>query len=47
VQTVDYKEADDKIARTGVIALQIHGGEPAEASYKDIRIKLLAQMTNE
>lgn len=40
-QMVDYTEADDKIARDGVIALQIHGGEPAEASYKDIRIKLL------
>ena len=40
-QTVDYTEADDKIARTGIIALQIHGGEPAEASYKDIRIKVL------
>ena len=40
-QTVDYTEADEKIARDGVIALQIHGGEPAEASYKDIRIKEL------
>ena len=39
-QTVDYKEAED-IARTGVIALQIHGGKPAVASYKDILIKEL------
>jgi hypothetical protein len=40
-QTVDYKEADDKIARRGIIGLQIHGGAPAEASYKEIRIKEL------
>jgi hypothetical protein len=39
--TVDYTETDGKVARTGIIGLQIHGGEPAEASYKDIRIKLL------
>ena len=38
VQTVDYTEADDKIGRTGVIGLQIHGGGPSEAWYKDIRI---------
>ena len=42
VQTVDYTEADAKIPRTGRIGLQIHGGEPAVASYKDIRIKSLA-----
>jgi hypothetical protein len=41
LQTVDYTEPDDKIARSGLIALQIHGGMPAEASYKDIRIKVL------
>lgn len=40
-QTVDYTEPDDKIARRGIIGLQIHGGAPAEASYKDIRIKSL------
>jgi len=40
-QTVDYTEADDKIARRGIIGLQIHGGPPAEASYKEIRIKEL------
>ncbi len=41
--TVDYTESDDKVARTGVIALQIHGGAPAEASYKDVRIKMLGK----
>ena len=40
-QTVDYTEADDAIPRTGIIALQIHGGPPSEAHYKDIRIRKL------
>jgi hypothetical protein len=41
-QTVDYVEKDEGIASTGVIAVQIHGGPPSEASYKDIRIQELA-----
>lgn len=41
VATVDYTEAESNIARTGKIALQIHGGKPAEASYRNIRIKEL------
>jgi len=41
LQTVDYTEADEKIARRGIIGLQIHGGEPAEAAYRKIRIKEL------
>ena len=43
LQTVDYTEKDDKIWRRGIIGLQIHGGDPAEASYKDIRIKELTK----
>ncbi len=39
--TVDYTEPDDKIARRGVFGLQVHGGKPAEAWYKEIRIKEL------
>jgi hypothetical protein len=39
--TVDYTEADDKIEPTGLVGLQIHGGPPSEAWYKDIRIKKL------
>lgn len=39
--TVDYTEADDKIERTGIIALQIHGGAKAKAMYKNIRIEEL------
>ena len=40
LQTVDYTEEED-VAKKGIIGLQIHGGKPAEASYKDIRIKEL------
>lgn len=39
--TVDYTETDEKIERSGVIALQIHGGPPAEASYRNLRLKKL------
>ena len=37
-QTVDYTEQDPAIDATGVIAVQIHGGPPSEAWYKDITI---------
>jgi 3-keto-disaccharide hydrolase len=39
--TVDYTETDPAIERTGIIALQIHGGPPSEAWYRNIRIKTL------
>lgn len=38
VQTVDYTEEDPKIDGRGVIALQIHGGPPSQAWYKDITV---------
>ena len=41
LQTVDYTETDAKIPREGVIGLQIHGGKPAEASYRKIEIREL------
>lgn len=41
LKTVDYVEADDDVTRTGIIGLQIHGGAPAEAWYKDIVIEEL------
>lgn len=41
LKTVDYTERDSSIPRTGVIGLQIHGGPPSEAWYKEIRIKAL------
>ena len=40
-RTVDYTETDDSIEQTGIIGLQIHGGGPSEAWYKDIIIKEL------
>jgi len=42
-QTVDYTEPDESIEQTGLIGLQIHGGPPTEAWYKDIRIKELPE----
>lgn len=42
-KTVDYTETDASIARSGVIALQIHGGPPSEAWYKDISIVELSK----
>jgi HEAT repeat protein len=37
--TVDYTEKDEKIPKTGIIGLQIHGGDPCEAWYRNIRIE--------
>jgi hypothetical protein len=37
-RTVDYTETDEKIDRTGIIALQVHGGAKALVSYKNIRL---------
>lgn len=44
--TVDYTEEDETIEQTGLIAVQIHGGPPSEAWYKDIRILPLAASDN-
>lgn len=41
VQTVDYTETDTKIPATGIIGLQIHGGKPSEAWYRNITIEEL------
>ena len=39
--TVDYLEKEEKIERTGIIGLQIHGGAKARVLYKDIQIEEL------
>jgi hypothetical protein len=39
LQTVDYTELDEAIPQHGIIGLQIHGGPPSEAWYKDITIE--------
>lgn len=41
LKTVDYTEADPEIVQKGKIALQIHGGPPGEAWYRNIRIRKL------
>lgn len=41
VPTVDYTEAEEGIAREGLIALQIHGGAKAEVWFKEIEIQEL------
>lgn len=41
LQTVDYAEEDDELEQRGLIGLQIHGGPPSEAWYKDIEIREL------
>jgi len=38
-QTVDYREADEKMEQSGLIAVQIHGGPPGEAQYRNIKIR--------
>jgi hypothetical protein len=42
-QTADYTEADDGIEQRGRICLQIHGGPPSEAWYKEITIEPLTK----
>lgn len=39
LQTVDYTEEQADIPQSGRIALQIHGGPPGEAWYRNIRIR--------
>jgi hypothetical protein len=41
--TVDYTEKDEKIPRTGIIGLQIHGGAKSKVFYKDIAIEELTE----
>ncbi|MEE2643076.1 MAG: DUF1080 domain-containing protein [Planctomycetota bacterium] len=40
-RTVNYVETGENIDQQGIIGLQIHGGPPAEAWYRNIRIKKL------
>jgi len=39
VTTVRYTEEDEKIAREGIFAVQIHSGGPMEVQFRNIRIK--------
>ncbi|WP_337176515.1 family 16 glycoside hydrolase [Paludisphaera sp.] len=39
VTSVDYRETDESVARDGLIALQVHSGDPMEVQFKDIMIQ--------
>ena len=41
--TVDYVETDDSIARTGIIALQVHSGPAMRIDFRKIRIRDLSE----
>lgn len=43
LKTVDYTEKDDKIARKGIIALQIHSGPAMRMEFRRLRLKELKQ----
>ncbi len=43
VTTVDYKEPDADIARSGIVALQVHSGGPMRVDFRNIRIKVLGK----
>ena len=43
LRTADYRETDPSIARSGIIALQLHGSGPQEIQFKNIRLKILGK----
>lgn len=43
VTTVDYREPDANIARSGIVALQVHSGGPMKIEFRNIRIKSLGK----
>ena len=46
-QTADYTETDDSVEQRGRICLQIHGGPPSEAWYKEITIEMIPNQYRE
>lgn len=45
--TVDYREPDPAIARSGKIAVQVHSGGPLEVQFKDILIQSLPTVADD
>ena len=43
LQTVDYTETDESIAKKGIVAVQIHGNATSIVRYKDVAIEELSQ----
>jgi len=41
LKTVEYTEEDTAIAKTGIIALQVHSGPPLRIEFRNIRLKKL------
>jgi hypothetical protein len=41
--TVDYHEPDAAIARSGIVALQVHSGGPMKVEFRNIRIKVIGK----
>lgn len=41
LKTVDYRESDKDIARSGIVALQIHSGSAMQIDFRNIRIRKL------
>jgi hypothetical protein len=41
IRTVDFRESDASMDRTGFIALQVHSGPPTQIEFKDLHIKRL------
>ncbi len=42
-QTIDYTEEDKSLEQEGLIGLQIHGGNKAEVSFRNITIEVLGE----
>ena len=38
---LDFTDSDEKVLKSGVLALQLHAGKPMWAEYRDVRIKQL------
>lgn len=47
VRTLEYRETDPAIARSGRIAFQIHAGGPMEIQFKDLYIQALPEPTTD
>ncbi|MFN0052917.1 MAG: DUF1080 domain-containing protein [Planctomycetales bacterium] len=39
IKTVEYRETDENIPRTGIIALQVHSGPPLRVEFRKLRLR--------
>lgn len=47
IKTVDYIESDETVARSGIIALQVHSGPPLRVDFRNLRIRELGRKNTE